>query len=224
MKSKTGNEQHRHIVQEIAELETGLTELGIDFDDAVLEKFRTYLDILYAYRTTLHLVSHGDYERIGRRHFLPSLVAFPCVKKHIRSCDVGAGAGFPSVPLKILLPDLDLVIFEAQRKKASFLHHLVREHDLSEIEIVNDRAECYSGPKFDLALLKAVGKIDRLVRVVDMLLLPGGEAIFYKTHRVDGEIERTEKKLKKKCFHIEVKKTTTPVEKSPIALVILKKL
>lgn len=224
MKSKTENKEQRNIGQEIAELETGLTELGIDFDDVVLERFKTYLEVLLSYRATLHLVSHGDYERISRRHFLPSLIAFPYVKKHGRSCDVGAGAGFPSVPLKILLPDLDLVVFEAQRKKAGFLHHLVSELDLSGIEIVNDRAEHYSGRGFDLVLLRAVGKIDRLVRVVDMLLLHGGEAIFYKTHRVNEEIERAEKNLKKRRFRFEVKKTITPVEKLPIALVILSKL
>jgi 16S rRNA (guanine527-N7)-methyltransferase len=224
MKSKTENKEQRNIEREIAELETGLTELGIDFDDTVLERFKMYLEILHSYRVTLHLVSHGDYDRISRRHFLPSLVAFPYVKKHGRFCDVGAGAGFPSVPLKIFLPDLDLVIFEAQRKKASFLHHLVSELDLSGIEIINDRAEHYSGQRFDLVLLKAVGKIHRLVGVVDTLLLGGGEAIFYKTHRVDEEIERAEKKLREKRFRVEVKKTITPVEKSPIALVILSKL
>lgn len=224
MKSKTENKGPNSIGREIAELKAGLTELGIDFDDAVLNRFKKYLNVLYTHRTALHLLSCGDYERISRRHFLASLIALPYVKKHSRACDVGAGAGFPSMPLKILLPEIDLVIFEAQRKKADFLHRLVSELDLSGVEIVNDRAEHYSGRRFDLVLLKAVGKIDRLVRMVDTLLLPGGQAIFYKTYQVDEEIRRAGRKLKNRAFRIEVKKIVTPVEKSPIALVILSTL
>ena len=224
MKSKTENKGPDSIGREIAELKTGMTELGIDFDDAVLERFKKYLNVLYTYRTALHLLSRGDYERISRRHFLASLIALPYVKKHGRACDVGAGAGFPSMPLKLLLPDLDLVIFEAQQKKADFLQHLVSELDLSGIEVVNDRAEHYSGRRFDLVLLKAVGKIDRLVRMVDTLLLSGGQAIFYKTYQVDEELKRAERKLMNRAFRIEVRKIITPVEKSPIALVILSKL
>jgi 16S rRNA (guanine527-N7)-methyltransferase len=217
-KSDPGN-----IEREIAELQVGFNELGIILKNDRLEKFETYLKLLYSYHGKIHLLSHGDYGKISRRHFLTSLAAFPFVRDHKRCCDIGAGAGFPSVPLKILLPELELVIFESMRKKAGFLRHLIDELSLTGIQVINDRAECYSGMGFDLILLKAVGKIDELIGVVHQLLIRGGQAIFFKTHQVEGEIARVEAELRRRGFGLELRKILTPVEKSPVSLVILSK-
>jgi 16S rRNA (guanine527-N7)-methyltransferase len=212
-----------NIEREISELETGLNELGISLESHRLAKFKTYLKILYSYHGKIHLLSHADYERISRRHFLVSLAAFPLVKDHRRCCDIGAGAGFPSVPMKILLPELELVIFESVRKKAAFLKHLVDELELTEVQVINDRAEQYSGSGFDLMLLKAVGKIGGLIGVVDSLLIRGGSAIFFKTHQVEPEIAGAKAELERRGFTLQLKKINTPVEKSPVSLVILVK-
>jgi 16S rRNA (guanine527-N7)-methyltransferase len=168
-------------------------------------------------------VSHRDYERISRRHFLPSLLIYQDTMNHKRVCDVGSGAGFPSVPLKILSPHLDLVIFEAQRKKARFLNYLIERLDLEGVEIVNGRAEIYSGVKFDLALLRAVGTIRKLIGALDSLLAPKAEAIFFKTLRVEKEIGDAQKALQKHNFRVSIRKTLTPLDKSPLALVTLRK-
>lgn len=188
-----------------------------------LEKFETYLNLLYSYRGKIHLLSHGDYDKISRRHFLTSLTVFPFVKGHERCCDIGTGAGFPSVPLKILLPDVELVLFESIRKKADFLWRLVDELDLAGVQVMNERAECYSGNGFDLILLKAVGKIGELIDVVDGLLGRNGRAIFFKTHQVEGEIASAKPELKHRGLGLELKKILTPVEHLPVSLVILTK-
>jgi 16S rRNA (guanine527-N7)-methyltransferase len=223
MRSRKQSNSAYDIGREIAELERGMNELGIRFNHSVFDKFKTYLEVLYSYHGKMHLLSHRDYERISRRHFLPSLLTLPFTIKHKRVCDVGSGAGFPSVPLKILSPHLDLVIFEAQRKKADFLNYLMERLDLEGVEIVNGRAEIYSGVKFDLALLRAVGKINKLIGVLDLLLEPGGAAIFFKTLRVEKEIGDAQKALQKHNFRVLIRKTLTPLDKSPLALVTLRK-
>jgi 16S rRNA (guanine527-N7)-methyltransferase len=212
-----------NIEREISELETGLTELGICLPKDRLDKFKTYLEVLYAYHGKIHLLSHADYERISRKHFLTSLAAFPFVQDHRRCGDVGAGAGFPSVPLKILLPDLELVIFESVQKRASFLQHLVEELELTRVQVINDRAEQYSGTGFDLVLLKAVGKIRDLIDVVDKLLTLGGKAMFFKTHQVEPEIASVKGELKRRGFELQLEKIHTPLEKLPVSLVIMTK-
>jgi 16S rRNA (guanine527-N7)-methyltransferase len=134
---------------------------------------------------------------------------------------VGSGAGFPSLPLKILSPHLDLVIFESQRKKADFLRCLVDSLDLKGVEVINERAERYTGQCFDLVLFKAVGKIRALVGLVDKLLAPGGTAIFYKTPHVELEIKSATEELRSRNLCIEVKRLVTPVARLPVALVLL---
>lgn len=224
MRSKKASNTADSIEREITELKKGMNELDIAFEQSTLDRFRVYLEVLHRYHGRVHLLSHRDYERISVRHFLPSLLILPDVTKHKRVCDIGSGAGFPSVPLKILLPHLDLVIFEAQRKKANFLKTLVQRLELKKTKVVNARAETYSGVKFDLALLRAVGKIRRLIAVLGLLIEPGSEAIFFKSSKVEKELDQAKKALHQWNFQVSVRRTTTPLEKLPIALVTLRKL
>lgn len=222
----TSSEKRRgaeEVEREIGELKTGLAQLGIEADAAAIQSFRTYLQFLHGYHGRVHLISHQDYGRISRRHFLPSLLGFPYLKGRVRVCDIGSGAGFPSVPLVILKHDIDLVIIESVSKKASFLTRLIRELGLARVEVVNARAEEYCGAPFDLALLKAVGKIEKLLPAVDALLASGGAAIFYKAPGVDEELRRAARAMSRFGFRAEVVHVTTPVEQVPMALVILRR-
>jgi 16S rRNA (guanine527-N7)-methyltransferase len=224
MRSRKTSNTADSIEREITELKEGLNELNIAFEQSTLDRFKVYLEVLHHYHGKIHLLSHRDYERIAVRHFLPSLLILSDVMKHKRVCDIGSGAGFPSVPLKILAPHLDLVIFEAQRKKANFLTNLVQKLELRKTKIVNARAETYSGVKFDLALLRAVGKIRRLIAVLDLLISPGSEAIFFKAAKVEKELDQAKKPLHQWNFQVSVRRVSTPVEKSPLALVVLRKM
>lgn len=223
MKSRNRNDPLENGEREISELRSGLVELSIDHDARVIRLFEDYLNMLYSFQGKIHLLSNRDYQRVSRRHFLPALAAFPYVRHHVRVCDVGGGAGFPSIPLKIVLPDQDTVIFESVRKKAEFLRSLVTALDLHKTEVRNERAEDYSGRGFDLVLCKAVGKINKLMRIVDKLLIAGGEVIFYKSHDFQAELRYAGNYIRKKGFRKEVVNLSTPVEGLPLTLVILKK-
>lgn len=223
MISKETNGRAENLGREIGELKAGMTVLGIEFDETAIERFTTYLETLYCHQGKLHLISHRDYERISRRHFLPSLLALPYVKHRARICDIGSGAGFPSVPLKILRPEVDLVLLESVAKKAGFLINLTERLRLERVEVVNMRAERYPGRSFDLVLLRAVGKIGKLLAVVDALVAPVGEAIFYKTQEADAELRRAGRAMEKLGFTAEIVKTLTPIERLPLALVIMRR-
>ena len=224
MGSRRKSDRDPDVLREIKDLTDGLSELGIDPPSGTIERFEAYLAVLQSFSERVHLLSHKDYERVSRRHFLTSLVAYPYVKDRERICDVGAGAGFPSIPLKILVPGMDLVLFESNRKKAEFLLHLVERLGLERVHVVNARAESHTGKAFDVVLMRAVGKIDKLMKVVNALVLPDGKAIFFKAQDVGAELKRAGPAMRKYGFTAEIVQTPTPVEHDPLTLVIMRRV
>uniref|UniRef100_A0A7C4TCQ1 Ribosomal RNA small subunit methyltransferase G n=1 Tax=candidate division WOR-3 bacterium TaxID=2052148 RepID=A0A7C4TCQ1_UNCW3 len=207
---------------EIELLIRGLEELKINQSSAI-GRFQIYLETLFEYRNKIHLISHKDYERITLRHFLPSLVALPFIGEAKTACDIGAGAGFPSIPIKIIRPEIKLTLFESQRKKARFLKVLIERLNLSNICVIDKRAENYEGDGFDLVLIKAAGKIKDLIDTFNLLLNPSGRVIFYKSPMVDEEVSQAKEKILKFGFLPRIELVTTPIEKRKMALVILTK-
>ena len=161
---------HKAIERELDDLRAGLNLLRITYNDAILQKFYIYLEVLFEMRHRLHLLSHQDYERIAKRHFLTSLMALDFVKGHRRVCDIGPGAGFPSIPLKILEPAMDLTLIESKRKMVDFLRYLTEHIDCPDVDVVSERAQDYQEKTFELILLKAVGKIKKLVVPINRLI------------------------------------------------------
>lgn len=205
------------------QLKKGLDELKIDYSDTILEKFRLYLDALITFKDRLHLISHKDYTRISVKHFLPSLTALKFIADEKKACDIGAGAGFPSVPLKILKPALELTLFESVKKKAEFLRYLIDRLALDKIYVVNCRAENYDNDHFDIVFIRAAGKIKRLARTVNNLLIPGGRAIFYKSPAIEAELNEAKREIEKYNFVVSIERTLTPVVHEPLTLVLLQK-
>lgn len=107
------------IRREIDQLRSGLRQLSIEPDTLMVERFSRYLALLDEFHGKIHLLSHADYDRVSIRHFLPSLAIGPLVDRTGPVCDLGAGPGFPSVPLAICDPQLRLTLFESQRKRPS---------------------------------------------------------------------------------------------------------
>ena len=108
---------------EIAEMSKILNGWGIDLPEEARRKFAVYRDILLQWNRKVHLVSKGDEKKIVQKHFIESLVLLKLAdfSKRKRMMDLGAGAGFPSVPLKILFPGINLLLVETNRKKSLFL-------------------------------------------------------------------------------------------------------
>lgn len=211
------------IAREMRDLEHGLEMLKIPYNPSIIEQFRQYVELLYAYEGKVHLISHGDYDCVSRRHFLPSLVALQHITHCRTVCDVGAGAGFPSVPLKLFTPGIHYTLFESIQKKALFLEELVRKLALEHVEIIADRAEQCEGRTFDLILLKAVGPIKKMLTTIDRLLIAQGRAIFFKSPDQKKELSDAQAELTKLRLRARVELVSTPLEGSPLALVIIER-
>lgn len=211
--------------RELGDLQRGLVELNLSPSPRVMELFRLYLEMLERFRGHLHLLSRLDHERLARRHFLPSLLALEYTAEHCRAADLGAGAGFPSLPVKIMVPGLDLTLIESVGKKARFLNMLVDALNLPTVEIFPGRAENYPGVPFDLLLLKAVGSIRDWLAVINQLLRPSGRAVFFKNpRRAILEVAAARPQLERMGFSCQLQLRQTPLEHLPLTLVELTKL
>ncbi len=159
---------------------TGAKRLGVRLDSAQVEAFRRYLREILRWSGRINLTGLRRPEEIVREGFLDSLscaALFPLDAR--RAVDVGPGAGFPSLPLKILRPQLALTLVEASRKKASFLRHMVRCLSLADVRVVQERAERFAkaageAGAYDLAFARAVAAPEEQARLVLPFLRPGG--------------------------------------------------
>ncbi|GIV97703.1 MAG: ribosomal RNA small subunit methyltransferase G [Herpetosiphonaceae bacterium] len=164
---------------------------GLQFDETQLNCFERYAAELRDWNERVNLTAVTDLEEIERRHFLDSLTcAFAWQGPPPDSLvDIGAGAGFPGVPLKILWPEVRLTLVESIGKKAAFLRHLVDVLQLRDVEVITGRAEEIGRDpahreRYDLAVARAVAALNvlaeyclPLVRVGGMFLAPKGSDI-----------------------------------------------
>jgi 16S rRNA (guanine527-N7)-methyltransferase len=158
-------------------LAEGAVALGVELSDLQLGQFQAYLAALTEWNRRKNLTSPGALADAERVHFLDSLSLVPVIRREPegarRLIDVGSGAGFPGLALKIALPELDVVLVEATGKKAEFLSYLKDSLALGEVEVLAERAELVARrggyrEAFDIATARAIGSL----KLVMELTLP----------------------------------------------------
>ena len=181
-------------------LNTGAIKLGLHLNPRQLEQFHIYYKELLDWNQRMNLTAITDYEEVQIKHFLDSLtVTLACppqtspAETHL--IDVGTGAGIPGLPLKILFPDIRLVLLDATAKKATFLHHLKDKLGLDNVEIVVGRAEEVAHlseyrERFDIVLSRAVAPLQTLVELTLPFCTIGGSFIAQKKGDIDLEISQ----------------------------------
>ena len=142
----------------------GAELIGVALTDQNVESFLYYIDQLKQWNKKVNLTALKEDLEIVAKHFVDSLTAAPYAQGAQRVLDIGAGAGFPGLPLKIIYPALELVVLEAAQKKCFFLRHIVRGLKLEGVEIVHGRAEDDAiqgryADCFDLVLSRAVADL-----------------------------------------------------------------
>lgn len=167
-------------------------EMGIDMPEDRIALFETYREILLLWNSKMNLVSLQSELDLPVRHFmdslslLPFLPAGPC-----RLIDIGSGAGFPAIPVKIVRTDLHVTLLEASRKKCSFLKELIRTLGLRDIAVVNSRIESLLAaappPQFDAVVSRATFKMIDLVKNAFPLLKSGGILLAMKGPGIEEE-------------------------------------
>lgn len=170
-------------------------QLNIELNKQQLALFDVYKNELLEWNAKTNLISENSSLEIVTRHFLDSLTALKFIQKTgSRILDIGAGAGFPGIPLKIAQPDLEIYLLEANRKKVSFLKHIIRILKLSGTFVLHDRLENIIQTdlwkeNFDIVISRAAFKLSELVAQSDFFLADGGQLIALKGPNVDEEIK-----------------------------------
>lgn len=155
-------------------------ELGIVLAERELALFSIYKQELITWNRIVSLVAIKSSLDLPIKHFIDSLTALPLLPREgLRLLDIGTGAGFPGLPLKIIRPDLDLHLLEASRKKVSFLKELIRKLGLPDVTIIHKRVEqvienAHLRASFDCMISRAAFKMPELLNMGLHFLRPGG--------------------------------------------------
>ncbi len=182
------------------ELIEGARRLGLQLTVAQVRQFDLYYRELVEWNTRINLTAITDYRAVQVRHFLDSLTVIGVLpadeseEPGFSLIDIGAGAGFPGVPLKIALPQCRLVLLESTGKKAAFLRHIVGELDLVDVEVLNSRAEETAHlelyrERFSLVVSRALGPLPALAELTLPFCRIGGRFVAHKKGDIEQEIE-----------------------------------
>ncbi|UOQ95519.1 16S rRNA (guanine(527)-N(7))-methyltransferase RsmG [Halobacillus shinanisalinarum] len=175
---------------------TALREKGIELDEKQQQQFKQYFEILVEWNDKMNLTAITDQEGVYLKHFYDSLTAafYHDFSKPLTICDVGAGAGFPSIPLKIIFPHLKVTIVDSLKKRITFLNHLAHELGLNDVAFYHDRAENFGkNSKFregyDLVMARAVARMSVLSELCLPLAIKGGHFMAMKGPNLKDEME-----------------------------------
>ncbi|HSE83581.1 MAG TPA: 16S rRNA (guanine(527)-N(7))-methyltransferase RsmG [Thermodesulfobacteriota bacterium] len=165
----------------------GARELDIELTSDQTQLFLSYLEILKFWNKRINLTATEDEREIIINHFLDSISILPFISKNARVLDIGSGAGFPGIPLKIVEPSLEVTLLDSVQKKVFFMRDAIRKLKLSGIRSIYGRAEDYNNgiPReyFDFVASRAVGKIESLLDLGTPYLREQGEIILMRGRR-----------------------------------------
>jgi 16S rRNA (guanine527-N7)-methyltransferase len=180
--------------------ERGLEQLDIPFTASQIRAFLVYLDELKKWNRAYNLTGLQSDADIVIKHFLDSLLFLKVLPGDVRSvADIGSGAGFPGIPMKIMQPGLDVVLVEPAQKKALFLQHMQRTLRLERIEVVNKRIEDVHGTTVDVAVTRALFRIPEFVAKAERILKENGMLVLSKGPKVEDEIPRDTEREIRRC-------------------------
>jgi len=184
----------------------GARELGITLKETHLALFQTYYEELVEWNRRFNLTAITDYEGVQVRHFLDSLSCLLVLPRAelqagARVIDVGTGAGFPGLPLRIVCPGMRLTLLEATRKKVDFLEHLLRRLGFSDVEVIHARAEDLGHrPGYreghDWAIARALAEMPTLVEYLLPLVRVRGAMLAQKGENAPAEVHSAEEAIR----------------------------
>ena len=219
----------------------GAREFGITVHPHQAELFARHAATLIRWNQKMNLTSIVTPIDMAVKHYLDSIIPIPYIKSYTSLLDVGSGAGFPGIPLKIMLPSLQVILLEAKRKKVSFLRHVIQVLNLKHTLAEQARFEVLAHDPikqdtFDVIVGRAFSSLERLVNEALPLLSTGGVIVALKGRKVENELQinkegdfesvglQVEPKIGgDTSLEIEVIKYSLPHFSSARSLVILKK-
>ena len=181
-------------------LEDGCQAFGVTLTEKQIEQFEKYYELLVEWNKVMNLTGITEFDEVMQKHFVDSVAAakYAEMEKVNRLIDVGTGAGFPGIPLKIVYPHIQVTLLDSLNKRIKFLEEVVDNLGLTGIETVHGRAEDAAKKaeyreQFDLSVSRAVANLASLTEYCLPFVKVGGKFVSYKSVSVDEEITQSKK-------------------------------
>lgn len=184
-------------------METILKELtltmNIKLTDEMLEQFHTYKNLLLEWNEKINLTAITDEKEIIIKHFIDSLTIEKYIPQNAKLIDVGTGAGFPGIPIKIVRPDVEVLLLDSLNKRINFLNEVIQKCNLKNIDAIHSRAEDAAHnlkyrEKYDIATARAVANISTLSELCSPFIKIGGKFLCMKADAAE-EMKNAQKSI-----------------------------
>ena len=176
-------------------------KLGINLSEIQLKQFYNYMNLLIEWNKKVNLTAITEPDEIILKHFVDSLTISKYISDGTKVVDVGTGAGFPGIPLKIVRQDVDITLLDSLQKRINFLDEVINELDLEKITTIHSRVEDFGKDKkyrekFDIATSRAVANLSTLSEYLLPLVKVGGKVISMKGSLIQEELENSKNAIK----------------------------
>ena len=200
-----------------------LKKLNIEITEDQLQKLNKFYELLVEWNKKINLTRITEKEDVYLKHFYDSLTITKVINlNEVETlCDIGTGAGFPGVVLKIMYPNLKITLVDALQKRVNYLNEIIKELDLKDIEALHVRGEDLK-EKYDVVTSRAVANIEKLLTYTMHLVNKDGVMIAMKGNIEDELTKEVEDKINRKYKIVEINKFILPIENSNRSLVVIK--
>lgn len=202
--------------------------IGIEISQKQAEQFYKYMELLLEWNEKMNLTAITEPEEVILKHFIDSLTIIPYLKEANTVLDIGTGAGFPGIPLKILEENKKFTLLDSLNKRIIFLQTIINELELKNIQAIHGRAEEFVSKEretYDIVTSRAVARLNVLLEYMLPFVKVGGRCICMKSFEIEEELKEAKKAIEILGGEIEkIDEITLPNTDIKRKIVVIKKV